>query len=64
MKKILFPFLIFSIFFASCLKNDKCTFNDSTTVAPQSEIDNLRDSLNAHGISATLSPIGFYYNIS
>ena len=64
MKKAVLPILILVVIFASCAKNDKCTFNDSTAVAPQSEIDNLRDSLTAHGISATLAPSGFYYNIS
>lgn len=64
MKKAVLPILILVVIFASCAKNDKCTFNDSTAIAPQSEIDNLRDSLTAHGISATLAPSGFYYNIS
>lgn len=64
MKKIVLAILATTLFFASCKKSDKCSFSDSTTVAPQSEIDNLRDSLTAHGITATLNPSGFYYNIT
>lgn len=63
MKKILFPFLGLVLILAGCSKSDKCSFPDSTAVAPQSELDNLRDSLFAHGITATLNPAGFYYNI-
>lgn len=63
MKKAVLPILILAVIFASCTKNDKCTFTDSTAVAPQSEINNLKDSLTAHGITATLHPSGFYYNI-
>ncbi|MBS1735035.1 MAG: FKBP-type peptidyl-prolyl cis-trans isomerase [Bacteroidetes bacterium] len=63
MNKIILLVLLMAIVFVSCTKDNKCLYNDSTLVAPQTEIDNLRDSLTAHGITATLHPSGFYYNI-
>lgn len=63
MKKLPVLILFLAITFASCLKNDKCSFNDSTIVAPSAEILSLKDSLTAHSITATLHPSGFYYNI-
>ncbi|MEO6870004.1 MAG: FKBP-type peptidyl-prolyl cis-trans isomerase [Ginsengibacter sp.] len=63
MKNIVFPILLLTIIFTGCLKNDKCSYNDSSLVAPPTEISNLKDSLTAHGITATLHPSGFYYNI-
>ena len=63
MKHLVFPLLFLAIIFTSCLKNDKCSYNDSNVVAPPSEIASLQDSLTAHGITATLHPSGFYYNI-
>lgn len=63
MKHLVFPILFLAIIITGCLKNDKCCYNDSTVVAPPTEIKNLNDSLIARGITATLHQSGFYYNI-
>lgn len=63
MRNIAIPLVFLAFIFTGCLKNDKCSRNDSSVVAPTSEVANLNDSLNSHGISATPHPVGFYYNI-
>lgn len=64
MKKFAFLLVLPLIVFAGCLKSDNnCGYEDSTVVAPEEEQQALLDSLNAHGISATLHPSGFYYNV-
>lgn len=64
MKKFAFLLALPLIVFAGCLKSDNtCNYEDSSVVAPEEEQQALLDSLNAHGISATLHPSGFYYQI-
>jgi FKBP-type peptidyl-prolyl cis-trans isomerase FkpA len=50
----------------SCLKksDNKCSYSQSTIVAPASEQQALLDSLDVYGITATKDPSGFYYNIA
>ena len=64
--KIIFPGLILaSLFIAGCLKKDaKCPYNSSKAIAPDSEIQSLKDSLNKDGITASQDPSGFFYKIS
>jgi len=64
-KKTLSGLFVASIIFASCVKsNNKCNYSDSNVTAPDSEVQNLKDSLFSHNITdATLNPIGFYYKI-
>lgn len=65
--RYLYPlFFILFIFLASCKKNTtppSCPYIPSTTVAPASEQNALRDSLTAYGLNATLDASGFYYSI-
>ncbi len=63
--KIFLPYLIAIIFIAGCIKKDTtCGFSESTFVAPASETQQLKDSLDVHGITATQHPIGFFYKIN
>lgn len=65
MKKIISAVIILTVLFISCSKsNDKCTFNDSTIVAPASEVTDLQNYLNSQSISATAHPSGFFYKIN
>ena len=65
MKKILAACVTALIILASCIKTDnKCGYSDSTAVAPASEVQALKDSLAAHGITATQDPAGFFYTIN
>jgi FKBP-type peptidyl-prolyl cis-trans isomerase FkpA len=66
MRKIMTLSAFAVLILASCVKNDsKCSFTDSTIVAPTTEQNTLKDSLTAHGITtATLHPSGFYYTIN
>lgn len=69
MKKILSFSIIALLFLTGCLKkqnngDNKCTYNESTIVAPQEERDALQDSLTTYGLQATLAPSGFYYTIT
>lgn len=65
MKKLLFALFISVFVFTACKKNTaKCNYTPSTIVAPVSEQNALQDSLNAHGIQATMDPSGFYYKIN
>lgn len=65
MRTILAIAMIAMVSLSSCLKqNTKCTYNDSPVVAPESEVDNLADSLSKYGITgAQTSPAGFMYKI-
>src|SRR5665647_417750 len=50
---------------AGCVKNEKkCGYSDNTTIAPDAEKQALHDSLELHGITASLDPSGFYYTIN
>ena len=65
MKKLLAVSVILLLILASCVKNNiKCNFTDSTVVAPDSEVQALKDSLTAHGIQANAHPSGFFYTIN
>ena len=65
MKKILSALVLFSVLIAGCVKSDtKCSFTDSGTVAPATEIDSLTKLLADSGITATRHPSGFFYKIS
>lgn len=65
MKKYVATAVIAVFMFSSCLKKDtKCGYTDSHVTAPESEINNLEDSLAKYGISgAQISPSGFLYKI-
>jgi FKBP-type peptidyl-prolyl cis-trans isomerase FkpA len=65
MKKIFSGLILASVLIAGCIKSDtKCPYNDSATVAPASEIQSLKDSLDSAGIIATQHASGFFYKIS
>lgn len=65
MKKLFAALVIVLFVLGSCIKNDrKCSFSDSTLIAPDTEQAALQDSLTAHGYSASLHPSGFYYTIN
>lgn len=66
MKKIFTVLIVSSIIVAGCVKNDtKCSYNDSTAVAPAAEIDSLAHLLaDTLGVTASQAPSGFFYNIS
>jgi FKBP-type peptidyl-prolyl cis-trans isomerase FkpA len=57
--------IILAVFFAACVKDaKKCTFTLPTASAPQAERIIVQNYLTSKGITATLHPNGFYYNIS
>lgn len=60
MKKITILFSV--LIFASCSKNENC--EEVKTVAPVSEVSNLRDYLNTNGITTTEDSRGFFYIIN
>ena len=63
--KIFVPLIIAFIFLAGCSKKDTtCGYVDSTVIAPASEVQQLQDSLDLYGISATKHPSGFFYKIN
>lgn len=63
MKKLIF--LICVVLFAACVKDaKKCTYTFSSLSAPQSERVAVQTYLTGKGITATLHPSGFYYNVS
>ena len=63
--KLFLPVLVAFVLIAGCAKKDAtCGYQDSTVIAPLSEQKNLKDSLDSAGITATLSPSGFYYKIN
>jgi len=65
MKKVLFGLVIASAVIAGCVKsNTKCPFTNSSIIAPTDEVQALKDSLAAHGISATQDASGFLYTIN
>ena len=66
MRQLLILSFIMLVVFASCKKTPTttCGYTVSTIIAPASEQQALGDSLTAHGITATLNPAGFYYNIN
>ena len=66
MKKLLFGAVLSYIFIAGCAKKDtKCSYTDSNTVAPATEIEALKDSLDTAGISAVIQHAsGFFYKIN
>ena len=63
MRKLLLPIFIF-LFFIGCGKKDTvCNFNDSTVVAPSSEVASVQAYLSSNNITATAHPSGLYYQI-
>lgn len=57
--------IISFIIFISCSKTGSvCNFNDSTIVAPSSEVTSIQNYLTANNLSATQSPSGFFYKIN
>ena len=66
MMKIKFSaFILACLVIAGCIKSDtKCPYKDSVTVAPATEIQSLKDSLDSVGIVATQHAAGFFYTIS
>lgn len=68
MKGIIFGLFIFSMIFASCVKNSStgggCSFQPSNVAVPDSQVVATNDSIHAHGINnATPDPAGFFYHI-
>lgn len=65
-KKILSGLILFCVVMAGCVKNKdiKCTYVDSKTIAPITEIDSLKEVLTDSGITASQHPSGFFYQIS
>ena len=60
-----FGSVLASIVIVSCIKgNNKCSHNDSTVIAPASEVDSLKTILLDSGITATQNPSGFFYKIN
>lgn len=63
--KIFVSVLVAFIVIAGCTKKDAtCGYQDSATIAPASEVEQLKDSLDSAGVTATLHPSGFYYHIN
>jgi FKBP-type peptidyl-prolyl cis-trans isomerase len=57
--------LIMTVFFAACVKDaKKCNYTLPSTSAPQVERVAVQSYLSSKGITATLHPNGFYYNVS
>jgi FKBP-type peptidyl-prolyl cis-trans isomerase FkpA len=64
-KNILSGLILFCVVITGCIKNDtKCTYLDSKTVAPTTEIDSLQKILADSGITVSQHPSGFFYKIS
>jgi len=63
MQKILILFLSVTLFLSSCSKNGACSFQNDNVVAPVSEQQLVKAYLDSLGITATLNPSGFYYQI-
>ena len=52
------------IILGSCKKKDiVCNYSDSNVIAPDTEIQQLKDSLEAYNITATQHPSGLFYQI-
>ena len=63
-KKMFSGLFIASIVFASCVKNNKCSYTASSVTAPAAEVQALKDSLDNHSIfGVTQDPSGFSYKI-
>ena len=63
-KKILFGVII-CLIIASCSKSDgKCSYSDSSAVAPIAEVDSLQKILTDSGLVATANASGFFYKIN
>ncbi|GAC1381681.1 MAG: hypothetical protein NVSMB45_06870 [Ginsengibacter sp.] len=54
-----------SILLSNCGKKDAtCSYTDSSTVAPTSEVQTLQNYLSSNNITATAHPSGFFYSIT
>ena len=62
--KLFVPVFFLIIFISSCKKDASCGYKDSSTIAPASEIQQLKDSLAKYGITATQDNSGFFYKIN
>ncbi|MBS1915529.1 MAG: FKBP-type peptidyl-prolyl cis-trans isomerase [Bacteroidetes bacterium] len=62
MRKILILFLSVTLILSSCSKNS-CSFQNDNIVAPVSEQQLVKAYLDSVGITATLNPSGFYYQV-
>jgi FKBP-type peptidyl-prolyl cis-trans isomerase FkpA len=62
MYKILTLFLSVTLILSSCSKN-ACSFQNDNVVAPLSEQQLVKAYLDSLGITATLNPGGFYYQV-
>jgi FKBP-type peptidyl-prolyl cis-trans isomerase FkpA len=65
MKKITLLALLFIFLLSACSKdeNTKCTYTESSVVAPQSEINAVQSYLATNGITATQHSSGLFYAI-
>jgi len=64
MLKAVMLVLFGSVVFSSCLKKDSgCQYGSDSNVAPAPEQMQLKSYLDSAGITATLNPNGFYYQI-
>jgi FKBP-type peptidyl-prolyl cis-trans isomerase FkpA len=64
MVKMVLTVCVGSIFLISCLKkNDGCQYGSDSAVAPASEQSQIKSYLDSAGITANLSPYGFYYQV-
>ncbi len=66
MIKKLVVFSAITILFASCLKSadNKCTFTESTVVAPAAEVTALQSWVASNNPAAVQHPSGFFYEIT
>ena len=56
--------MIASTVFAGCVKsNTKCPFTGSIIIAPDTEVQALKDSLSSWYFQCNTDPSGFYYKI-
>ncbi|CAN5129426.1 hypothetical protein BH20BAC1_BH20BAC1_20060 [soil metagenome] len=63
MKSIL-ALTFFLFLFGSCKKKDVvCNYPDSNVIAPDTEIQQIKDSLDTYNITATQHPTGLFYAI-
>jgi FKBP-type peptidyl-prolyl cis-trans isomerase FkpA len=64
MKQLLSLFILVSVVFTSCKKEDKCPYSESGVTASVTERDYLRNYVTSNNITATEHPSGVFYNIT
>ena len=62
-EKIIYPFLMLSVLFTACKKDDDCDFTETTKVATAAEKQYIEDFLADTNLVAVAHPSGIYYNI-